>query len=44
MNLSIPLLILSLVYILLIAYLFFSKKKINTIENKLYTFLRIFYM
>ena len=39
MNLSIPLLILSLVYILLIAYLFFSKKKINTIENKLYTFL-----
>ena len=41
MHFSIPLLIASLIYTLFICYLFFSKEKINTIENKIYTALII---
>ena len=41
MHFSIPLLIISLVYLLLIAFLFFSKEKIKTTENNVYTALLI---
>lgn len=41
MHFSIPLLILSLVYVLIISYQFFSKPKMKTIENKIYFLLLI---
>ena len=41
MHFSIPLLIISLVYLLLIDFLFFSKEKIKTTENNVYTALLI---
>lgn len=39
MNFNIPLLLFSLVYLILITLLFFSKKKIKNNENKIYTLL-----
>ena len=41
MHFSIPLLIISLIYLIFICYQFFSKPKIKTIENKIYTLLLI---
>lgn len=41
MHFSIPLLILSLIYLLIISWQFFSKPKIKTIENKIYLLLLI---
>lgn len=41
MHFSIPLLILSLIYLLITSWQFFSKPKINTIENRIYFLLLI---
>ena len=39
MHPSIPLLVVSLIYTILVLFLFFSKDKINTVENKIYSWL-----
>ena len=41
MHFSIPLLIISLIYLLFVSSLFFSKPKIKTIENSIYSLLLI---